>query len=395
MNPRVVLQPKRARPFFGRHPWLFAGAVERLEGEPGDGAVVDVVTSTGQFVARGLYNSQSKLCVRLYTWEQEQELDAGFFRRQLEAALRLRQELSLMAPGQACRLVNSEGDGLSGVVVDRYDRWLVLQFTSLALAQRRDLIADLLTELVQPQGIYQRTERGVGLLEGLVIHDGPFRGGTPPPSLAVEENGLRFQVNLTEGQKTGWYLDQRDNRLAVARLAPGRRMLDAFCYSGGFALHAARAGAAEVIGVDQSEPALKLAEDNLRLNGLEGKVSFRQGDVFKHLDELVRDGQKFGVVVLDPPKFARSRKSIDDAMRGHRRLQTLGLRLVEPEGFFVSCCCSGVITMAMLEELLSQLAAEARRDVQVLERRGPAVDHPVSVSCPESHYLKCILARVH
>jgi 23S rRNA (cytosine1962-C5)-methyltransferase len=393
-TPRVVLQPKRARPFFGRHPWLFSGAVERLEGEPADGSVVDVVTHTGQFVARGLYNGQSRLCVRLYSWDQDRDLDAGFFRDRIEAALRLRQALGLMSPGQGCRLVNSEGDGLSGVTVDRYDRWLVLQFTSLALAQRRDLLADILTELLQPEGIYLRTERGIGQLEGLVLHDGPFRGGTPPAGLTIEENGLRFRINLAEGQKTGFYLDQRDNREGAARLAPGRRVLDAFCYSGGFGLYALRAGATEVLGVDQSEAALELARANAAENGLAERARYERGDVFRFLEELAGRGERFGMVVLDPPKFARTRKAVDEALRGYRRIQALALQVIEPEGFLVSCCCSGVITPAMLEELLAQLAAEARREVQILQRRGPSPDHPVSVSCLESHYLKCLIARV-
>ena len=244
MNPQVILQPRRARPFFGRHPWVFAGAISRVEGEPADGSVVDLVSHAGHFIARGLYNSQSKIRVRLYTWDSEQTLDRDFFRTQLEGAIALRRLLGLMNPGQACRLVFSEGDGLSGCIVDRYDRWLILQLTSLGLAQRRELLVDLLMELLQPAGIYLRTERGIGQMEGLEIQDGLLRGQVPAPPIRIDDDGLTFLVNLAEGQKTGFYLDQRDNRVATARLASGRRVLDAFCYSGGFGLHCARAGAA-------------------------------------------------------------------------------------------------------------------------------------------------------
>jgi 23S rRNA (cytosine1962-C5)-methyltransferase len=395
MNPaHVILRPRRARPFYGRHPWVYAGAIAAVEGEPVDGAVVDVYSHAGNFVARGLYNGRSKIRVRLYSWTPDVPLDAAFFRDRLVAALHLRGSLlGLDGPGRACRLVFSEGDGLSGCTVDRYDRWLVLQFTALGLAQRRDLFVELLVDLVRPEGIYLRTERGIGKLEGLELHDGPLWGQVPTEPVPIEENGLRFLVDLTEGQKTGYYLDQRDNRRAVARLAAGRRVLDAFCYTGGFALHAARAGAPEVLGLDASQAALALANANVQANGCPN-VSFLHGDVFTQFNALEAAGERFGLVVLDPPKFARARNAVEEALRGYRRLQTQALRLLEPDGVLVTCCCSGLITADMLEELLAQLAAEAQRDVQVLERRGQAPDHPVSVACPETSYLKCLICRV-
>lgn len=392
--PRVVLQPRRARPFYGRHPWVYAGAVAAVEGDPADGDAVDLYSHGGQFVARGLYNSQSKLRVRLYSWAPDVPLDRDFFRCRLQAALRLRGPvLGLDGPGRACRLVFSEGDGLSGITVDRYDRWLVVQFTALGLALRRELFAELLAELAGPEGIILRTERGIGRLEGLELQDGPLWGSVPSELVVIDEDGVRFQVNLAEGQKTGFYLDQRDNRRAVARLAKGRRVLDAFCYTGGFGLHAARAGASSALGIDVSEPALALARENARLNGLDN-VTFDRADVFDALDALVAQGERFDLVVLDPPKFARARGAVEEALRGYRRLQTLALRLLRPDGILVTCCCSGLITQDMLTDLLAQLAAEARREVQLLERRGQAPDHPVSVSCLESSYLKCLIGRV-
>jgi 23S rRNA (cytosine1962-C5)-methyltransferase len=390
---RVLLQPKRARPFYGRHPWVFAGAVASVEGEPADGDEVDLVSHVGHFIARGLYNGQSKIRVRLYSWEEGRPLDRDFFRERLAAAVRLRDLLGLSAPGGACRLVFSEGDGLSGLTVDRYDRWLVVQFTALGLAQRRDLLAELLGELVPSAGIFLRTERGVGKLEGLALQDGPLRGETPAGPVTIEEHGLKFLVNLAEGQKTGFYLDQRDNRLEVAKLARGRRVLDAFCYSGGFGLHAARHGAAEVVGIDGSEAALELGRANARLNELPN-VTFHKADVFADLDERAKRGEHFGLVVLDPPKFARRKGAVEEALRGYRRLHALALKLLEPDGVLASCCCSGHITLDMLEGLMAQVSAEARREVQLLQRRGPSPDHPVSVACPESHYLKCLIAQV-
>lgn len=394
MLPRVILRPKRAKPFFAQHPWVYPGAIERVEGDPADGAEVDLVSSTGNFIARGFYNSRSKLRVRLYSWNADEPLDAAFFRSRLEAAARLRRDiLRLGGPGQACRLVFSESDGISGLVVDQYDRWLVVQFTSLALGQRRDLFAELLQEIFQPEGIYLRTERGIGQLEGLEAHDGPLRGHIPAEPIVIEEHGVRFLVHLREGQKTGFYLDQRDNRQAVARFAAGRRVLDAFCYSGGFALHAAKAGAEATLGLDMSEPALTLAEKNAQLNGFTN-TAWRRGEVFASLDELVAAGEKFGVVILDPPKFARAGGAVEDALRGYRQLQTQGLRLLERDGILVVCCCSGLITREMLIDLLAQVATEARRTVQILEVRGASPDHPVAVNCLETQYLKCVVVRV-
>ena len=393
MLPRVVLLPKRARPFYGRHPWVFAGAVGAVEGDPADGAEVDLVTNTGVFVARGLFNGQSKIRVRLLSWDAGTRLDEEFFRKKILAAIGLRDRLGLNGPGKGCRLVFSEGDGLSGLTVDRYDRWLVIQFTSLGLAQRRDMIVSILEEAIRPEGVYLRTEKGIGQLEGLPLVDGPLSGGPPPGRIIIEEHGLKVLIDLAEGQKTGYYLDQRENRQEVARLSSGRRVLDAFCYSGGFGLHAARAGASEVIGVDGSAPALALAQENASLNELRN-IAFHKADVFDDLEQRVGRGERFGVVVLDPPKFARSRNAVGDALKGYNRLQTMALRLLEPDGILATCCCSGLITQDMLEEQLANVAALTHRDVQMLQRRGPSMDHPVAVGCLETHYLKCLLARV-
>ena len=339
MTPRVVLLPRKARPFYGRHPWVFAGAVARAEGDPSDGDEIDLVSSGGEFIARGLWNSRSKIVARLYSWKPGEALDAAFFRERIAAALRLRQALGLMDPAGACRVVNSEGDGLSGLAVDHYGGWLVAQFTAHGLGQRRGLIAGILQELLSPEGVYLRTEKGIGKLEGLEAQDGPLLGGMPPP-LEIQDAGLAMAVSLAEGQKTGFYLDQRDNRLEVAKLAKGRRLLDAFCYSGGFALHALRAGASAAVGIDSSEPALALARANAARNGLE-KAEFVKADVFNELEARAKDKQRFGVVVLDPPKMARTRGGIEEALRAYRRLMSLGVQLLEEDGFLAMCCCSG------------------------------------------------------
>ena len=391
---RVILKPRRAGPFFGRHPWVYPGAIERVEGDPTDGTVVDLVSHADNFVARGLYNGGSKIRVRLFSWDPGIELDETFFRKKLEAAVRLRREtLGFGGPGGACRLVFSESDGLPGLIVDQYDRWLTVQFTSLGLAQRKEMIADLLMDVAKVEGIYLRTERGIGQLEGLALQDGLLRGSIPQEPIVVDDGGLKLLVNLTEGQKTGFYLDQRDNRRIVAEFAKGRRVLDAFCYTGGFGLHAARAGATDVLGVDVSEPALVLARRNAEINGLTN-LTFEKSDVFDRLDSLVLEGRTFGLVVLDPPKFARAGNAVEDALRGYRRLQTQAIKLLDPDGILVVCCCSGLISRDMLLELLAHLSVDQKRAVQILQTRGPSPDHPVIATCPETSYLKCVIARV-
>jgi 23S rRNA (cytosine1962-C5)-methyltransferase len=391
--PRIFVKPRRVQPFFARHPWVFAGAIDRVEGSPDDGDEVDLVSSVGNFIARGLYNSKSKIQVRLYSWNPEVSLDREFWKGRLRQAIGLRDALGLRSPTQGCRLVFSEGDLLSGCSVDAYGDFLVMQFTSLALARRKDLFVELLRELVQPRGIYLRTEKGIGQLEGLALSDGPLWGEAPPEDWTIEENGCRFLVNLAVGQKTGYYLDQRDNRRTVSQLASGKRVLDSFCYTGGFGVQAAKAGAAHVDFVDVSEPALNLARENARINGLTN-VEFTKADVFRFLENAVKEGRRYDLVILDPPKFARNRETIPDAIRGYHQLQSLGIRLLEPGGVLVSCCCSGVVPTEMLNELLGKLAAEEKREVQILQRLGQPPDHPVSATCLESSYLKCFVMRV-
>jgi len=394
MSATLVLKPKRAQPFYGRHPWVFAGAIERVEGEPADGDEVDLVSHGGNFVARGLFNSQSKIRARLYSWDEGVPLDADFFRDRLARAVRLRHDvLKLNQPDAGYRVAFSESDYLSGMAVDRYGDWLAVQFTALGLAHRREMIAGALRDLLNPHGIYLRTEKGIGRLEGVDLHDELLWGEPPPPDLTIVEGGLRVLVNLAEGQKTGYFLDQRDNRLAVAGLCAGKRVLDAFCYSGGFGLHAARAGAAEVLGVDASEPALELARRNASLNDLSG-ISFETADVFHHLADLAAIRRQFDVVILDPPKFARNRGAVPDALKGYRWLHQLALKLLAKDGVLVSCCCTGLISQEELEDVIAQVAVDAKRDLQILARRGPAPDHPIAITCRETGYLKCVISRV-
>ena len=391
----VVLKPKRARPFFGRHPWVLDTAVLRLDGTPADGDVVDLATHDGTFVARGLWNASSKLRVRLYAFDAATRLDDGLWKSRIASAVALRQSLGLGDVGGATRLVNSEGDDLSGLIVDRYGEWLSVQVTALAMSHRLDTICDALESLVAPKGILLRgAERGLAKLEGLHLPDRLVRGAAPNGPIFVTEHGLKFGVDLTEGQKTGFYLDQRDNRQAAARFARGRRVLDMFCYSGGFATACAVSGGARsVLAVDSSAKATALAKANADLNGA-ANVAVETADAFEKLAALKTAGDHFGMVILDPPKFARSRASLDDAMRAYHRINRLAVDLLEPGGILVTNSCSGAVSREDFLVMLAGVAQRSGRTIQLLECRGAAPDHPVSAGCLEGEYLKCIIARV-
>ena len=391
----VFIKPKRARPFFGRHPWVLESAILRVDGEPASGAVVDVVTHDGNFIARGLWNASSRIRIRLYTFVEDEALDETFLRTRIENAVSLRQSLGLYSEKSGCRLINSEGDSLSGIIVDQYGSYLALQVTALAMAERLDVICDSLENLLRPRGILLRgAERGLGKLEGLHLPDRQLRGERPDGPIFVEEHGLRFGVDLTEGQKTGYYLDQRENRQAAAAYAAGRRVLDMFCYSGGFGVASAISGnASSVLSVDSSIKAVSLARANAELNNAT-TMSVEQADAFEKLSSLHEKGEKFGMVILDPPKFARSRASASDALRAYHRINRLGVDLLEPGGILVTCSCSGAISRDDFLMMLSAVGQRSGRTLQLLEHRGAAIDHPVNLHCLEGEYLKCSIVRV-
>ena len=391
----VFVKPKRARPFFGRHPWVLESAVLRVEGDPAAGDVVDLVTHDGQFIGRGLFNPASRLRVRLYGFSADEPLDGSFWETRLEAAVALRRQLGLLGSRSACRLVNSEGDGLSGLIVDRYADFLAVQPTALAVGERLEPICDVLQQLLQPRGILLRgAERGLGKLEGLHLADRQLRGTGPEGPVFIEEHGLKFGIDLAEGQKTGSYLDQRENRQAVARYAAGRRVLDMFCYGGGFGVAAAVSGkATAVLSVDSSAKAVALARANAQLNAATTML-VEQADAFEKLAALREAGDRFGMVVLDPPKFARSRASASDALRAYHRINRLAVELLEPGGTLVTCSCSGAISREDFMMMLSGVAERSNRMLQLLECRGAAADHPVNLHCLEGEYLKCVIAQV-
>lgn len=394
--PQIVLKSRKALPFFAHHPWVFQGAIHRIQGTPIPGDQVKLVTDKGEFIAWGLFNPDSNITVRLYSWDENTELTDSFWESQLDAAIRLRERtLGLTSPESATRLVYSEADGISGLIVDRYRDWLLVQFTSRALATRQESLVRLLQERLKPAGIWLRTEKGIREAEKLEIADGSLTGNLPPRPMYIEENEVRYGVDIVEGQKTGFFLDQRDNRRIAAQWLRGPRVLDLFCYSGGFSLNIAKAGyAQEIVAVDVSESALTLARANAAANGVSGLIRFEKGDAFRMIEELHSKGEKFNSIVLDPPKMARHRKSLPEALRAYERLNRLAIQMLAPDGMLLTCSCSGHVDRTVFEQMLSSAAAAAGRRVQILESRGAAPDHPTSVHCLENQYLKCILCRI-
>lgn len=399
--PEVVIRSRRAQPFFGRHPWIFAGAIDQVRVAPGvelkAGTEVRVRSSEGKFIAWGLFNPVSRIRVRLYSWKEEQRLTPEFWTQLVTRAVagrRQRYDLSKSTTG--CRLIFSEADTLSGLTVDFYGGFLLVQFQSLALYEHRDALVGALERIVQPRGIWLRTEKGMREAEGLEVTDGLLRGESPPQPLFLEENGVQFGVDVQRGQKTGCFLDQRENRMAVCRYTQGARVLDAFCFSGGFGITAlVRGGAASVVGIDSSELALKLAAANAELNGVANRCQWKRSEVRPALTELSGQGSQFDVVILDPPRMARTRGGMDRAIQGYTRLNLDALPLIAPGGILVTCSCSGLVSRAEFIEMVGDVARQSGRDIQILETHGQPDDHPVSATCPETEYLKVFICRVH
>lgn len=393
-RPRVLLKPHKSQPFYGRHPWVLDSAIAKIEGTVADGDAVDLISEKGSWIARGWFNSHSRIRVRLYTWKQDEDLDEAFLRRKIESAISLRRELGLLGGNSATRLIYSEADGLSGLIVDSFGSHLVVQPTAMAMANRLDSIVPQLVELANPASILVRIDEGTAQREGLTAV-AEHKWGEPPPEVVfIEEHGVRYGVQMAKGQKTGFYIDQRDNRLAAARYMRGRKLLDMCCYSGGFSLCAVKfGGAREAIGVDTSEHVVQLARANAQLNDVD-HVRFEKGDCFEDLDARHAAGEKFDAVVLDPPKFTRGRKGIDDALRAYHRLNQRAVELLTPGGILVTCSCSGNVSREDFFDMLYGVAVKTKRDIQVLETRGAAADHPVGVVCPENQYLKCFICRV-
>jgi 23S rRNA (cytosine1962-C5)-methyltransferase len=392
----IVLKPGREKPVHNRHPWIFSGAIQRVQGTVEDGDLVRVADSQGHPLATGYFNSRSQIVVRLLTWDPDERVDSDFWQRRLQRAFAGRMRLAEDDSTTAYRLVHAEADGLPGLVVDRYADWLVVQCLTLGMARHRDEIVALLADppyVPSLAGIYARDDADVRHKEGLALETRPLWGAAPPDLVEIVEHGHRFLVDVKKGHKTGFYLDQRDNRLRTAAYCRGASVLNAFAYTGGFGIYAARAGARSVVNVEASAEALSLAEQNLALDGCASQQMI-QGDVFQVLRGYREEGRRFDLVILDPPKFASSQAQIMRASRGYKDVNLLAMQLLQPGGLLVSFSCSGLVSADLFQKIVFGASVDAARDVQILERLAQGPDHPVLLSFPESAYLKGLICRV-
>ncbi len=390
--PRIQVRKDRQRSLEQGHPWVFYGSLQKPPGNLPAGLIVDLVDEKDRFLARGQYNDQSQIVVRVLTYREE-TVDEAFIAHRIAAAVARRQSL-LTDQTDSCRLIFAEADQLPGLIVDQYGGYLVVQILTAGMEVWRETILAALSEL-QPAGIFERSDsEDRRRHEGLGIQTGLLAGELPPDGLTIREHGHRFVVDLREGHKTGYYLDQRDNRLAVAKYCVGQRVLNAFSYTGGFGLYAAAAGAAAVTHVDSSGPALELCARNLTLNGLSDGQEMVNANVFDALRESRQAGRTFDVIVLDPPKFAATRKRLEQASRGYKDLNLNALKLLEPGGILATFSCSGAVDAELFQKIVAGAAGDAGRQVQVLEGLGQPVDHPVLLGFPEGRYLKGLICRV-
>ena len=389
----VMLKRGREKPVLNRHPWIFSGAISRIAGDPADGDLVRVEDSQGQPLASGYLNRRSQISVRLLTWDVAEAIDAAFWRRRLGRAIGARSRLANDPQLDAYRLVYAEADGLPGLVVDRYGDWLVVQCLTLGVARRRDELVALLAELLQPAGIYGRDDVDVRRKEGLELETGVLWGEEPPDLVQIVEHGHRFRVDLKRGHKTGFYLDQRENRRRLAVYCPQADVLNAFAYSGAFAVYACRAGAHSVVNVDTSVEALTLAEENLALNDCPPQ-ELVAGDVFQVLRHYRNEGRRFDLIILDPPKFASTRSRVLAASRGYKDINLLAMQLLRPGGFLATFSCSGLVSADLFQKIVFGASVDADREVRILERLAQGPDHPVLLTFPESAYLKGLICQV-
>ncbi|MBR6221686.1 MAG: class I SAM-dependent rRNA methyltransferase [Clostridia bacterium] len=384
----VTLRKTRETRVRGGHPWIYASEIEKVDGAFENGDIVDVADFRGKFIGRGFYNPASQISLRILT-RNDEVCDRAFFERRVRDAWEYREKL---CDPMSCRLIYSESDFLPGLVVDKFADVLVLQSLSLGIERVKDMLCDILMEVVEPSGIYERSDVPVRRLEGLEQTTGLLRGQVPDV-VEMRENGIRFLVDVKHGQKTGFFLDQKQNRAAIAPLCPGARVLDCFCHNGSFSLHAAKYGASDVLGVDISEEALEVARENAKLNGFEN-VRFEAHNCFDLLRELTDAGELYDLVILDPPAFTKNKAAVQSALRGYKEINLRGLKLTRPGGFLVTCSCSQHVLPEMFQDMINQAARDAKKRIRLVEYRTQGYDHPILPQSVETKYLKAMILQV-
>lgn len=395
MTVRLFLAKGREKSLLRRHPWVFSGAVQRVEGKALSGETIDILDSQGKWLARGAYSPESQIRARVWTFQQDEEINIDFFIRRLQQAQSWRDWVAQRDGLDGYRLIAGESDGLPGITIDRFQNFLVLQLLSAGAEYQRPALLSALQHCYPECSIYDRSDVAVRKKEGLPLAQGPVLGDLPPELLPIAEHGMKLLVDIQQGHKTGFYLDQRDSRLAARNYSAGRRVLNCFSYTGAFAVSALMGGCAQVISVDTSQAALDIAKQNVELNRLDlNKAEFVRDDVFQLLRNYRAQGEKFDLIIMDPPKFVENKNQLASACRGYKDINMLALQLLNPGGILLSFSCSGLMPTDLFQKILADAAVDAGRDVQFIEQFRQAADHPVIATYPEGLYLKGFACRV-
>jgi 23S rRNA (cytosine1962-C5)-methyltransferase len=391
----VVLKKGKEKAVLHKHPWVFSGAIENVKGKPANGEIIRLLDSKKDFLAYGFYNDQSRVAVRLLEWNENIAVDENWFREKVRTAVAGRAHILADGSTDTCRLIFSESDYLPGLIVDKYADHLAVQVLTSGMQNAMPVIIDELNSLLKPASIFDKSDASSRLHEGLETANVLLAGAQPPELVMVKENGIQYGINIAEGQKSGFYCDQRYNRQVLASYSKGKKVLDCFSYTGGFSLNSLKNGAAEVTSVDSSALALETLAENIRLNGFEDtKHNAIKSDVNVQLRKFRDDGDKFDVIVLDPPKYAPSRSALDRASRAYKDLNRLGMQLLNSGGLLATFSCSGAMDMETFKQVLAWAALDAGKQVQFIYQFHQPEDHPVRASFPEGEYLKGLLCRV-
>ena len=391
----VILKKGKEKAVLHRHPWVFSGAIEHVKGKPANGDIVRLLNAKDEFMAYGFYNDQSRVALRLLEWNERVVVDDDWFRKKVAIAVANRSELLAGGTTNTCRLIFSESDYLPGLIVDKYAGHLAVQILTSGIENMMPVIIDELQRLLNPESIFDKSDASSRLHEGLETSNIVLAGSNPPESVEVKENGIIYNINIAEGQKSGFYCDQRDNRKILASHTKGKKVLDCFCYTGGFTLNSLQSGALSVTSVDSSALAIETLKENISLNKFDAfKHTAIQSDVNKQLRVFREDGEKFDVIVLDPPKYAPSRSALDRASRAYKDLNRLAMLLLNEGGLLATYSCSGAMNMETFKQVIAWAALDAGKQVQFIYQFCQPEDHPVRASFPEGEYLKGLLCRI-
>ncbi len=390
----VILKPGREKSVLRRHPWIFSGAIAKIKGEPISGETVDVYSDNQHWLARGAYSHKSQIKVRIWTWKQEEIIDAMFFSHRLLQAISNRRSLFDMGDTNSFRLVHGESDGLPGLIVDRYDDVVVVQYLSAGVEYWRGVINKTITIATGFDKLFERSDADVRKLEGLQSRIGSLSEDTVPDVVIIREHGLYYDVNIKTGHKTGFYLDQRNNRLITRSMSEGKDILDCFCYTGGFTLNAAVGRARSILALDEFGEALELAGKNFSLNQIrQGDIQLEKGDVFNVLRRLRDSGRSFDMIILDPPKFAPTIAQVQRAARGYKDINLLAMKLLRENGILITFSCSGGVSQDLFNKIVAGAALDSGCDFQTIGQLHQAADHPIAINFPEGAYLKGLILR--